>query len=66
MSLMSAPFFMEQYSDPEVLEAAEDGDAIEEREGVHYISQAVLDAGSDAVPNLNRDFKNLVDSVINP
>jgi hypothetical protein len=66
MHLVSAPFFMEKYPDPQVLEAVEDVNEaiIEEREGIHYINRIALDAGSGAVPHLNRDFKDLVDSVI--
>jgi len=37
---------------------------IEEREGVHYISGDALNPGNGADPGLNRDFKNLVDSVV--
>jgi hypothetical protein len=98
MPLFYIPFRMEEHSDPEILEAVQDGqeepaetadtltgqeektesrgyeagngtdgdaDVIEEREGVHFISQAVLDAGSDTAANLNQAFKDLVDSVIN-
>ena len=37
---------------------------IEERGGVHYISEEALSPGEGANPDLNRDFKDLVDSVI--
>ena len=42
----------------------EKADIIEEREGVHYISGNALNPGTETTASLNRDFKNLVDSVI--
>ena len=42
----------------------DDSGVIEEREGVHYISEEVLNPDSQAAGNLNRDFKDLVDSII--
>ena len=40
-----------------------DGDVIQEREGVHYISEGVLTSSSEAATTLNREFKKLVDAV---
>jgi hypothetical protein len=53
----------------QLLEEAEEepgeNDVIEEREGVHYISKDILNPHPEVEKNLNQDFKNLVDSVIN-
>ncbi|AEF83083.1 hypothetical protein [Leadbettera azotonutricia] len=78
MSVIYKPFFLEEYGDPEELEAmpgeddieeiaskpdtADDDAIIEEREGVHYVNKAILDSGTKE--QLNEDFKNLVDSII--
>jgi hypothetical protein len=71
MSLVYKPFLLEENSDPEELEAMpeddeenieEDDTVIEEREGVHYVSKIVLD--SNPTEDLDKDFKNLVDSLI--
>jgi hypothetical protein len=81
-SLIYKPFLREEYSDPEILEslpvknpATVQPDAapaavlniIEEREGVHYVSQAALDSSpnSEKDLDLNQDFKDLVNSIIN-
>jgi len=37
---------------------------IEEREGVPYINESALKSGNGTAPSLNRDFKDLVDSVL--
>ena len=68
ISVVYRPFLLEEYSDPEELEAMPEEDditddtVIEEREGVHYINKAILN--SDHEEQLNEDFKNLVDSLI--
>ena len=61
----------------EVLEALPDGDSedgsasgetaagiIEEREGVPFINEDALKPAAGTDPVLDRDFKNLVDSVV--
>ena len=45
-------------------ECADIVDIIEEREGIHYISKDVLNTETESNANLDRDFKNLVDSII--
>jgi hypothetical protein len=43
----------------------EDDSVIEEREGVHYISQKVLNNDAEKnIQDLDQDFKKLVDSII--
>ena len=37
---------------------------IEEREGVHYVSKYALDSIPEAPGDLNREFKELVDSIL--
>ena len=75
VSLIYKPFF--QVTDDKGLEALEalpgendedtnigTLDIIEEREGVHYISNDALNSDSGQDVPINKDFKNLVDSVI--
>jgi hypothetical protein len=57
---MYRPFSIAASSPIDVLEA----EVIQEKDGVHYISDSILEASSSQ--NLNSDFKNLVDSVIRP
>jgi hypothetical protein len=76
MSLVYNPFLLDTYFDHEPLEGltddeedeipAEEIPAIEEHEGVHYISKEILSLHPTAEKGLNTEFKNLVDSVINP
>jgi len=67
---ISKPFFgivnskIETLEVQEELESIDEDEVIEEREGVHYISGKVLDTGLEKGITLNREFKNLVDSVI--
>lgn len=76
LSVLYKPFHAAAQSSPQTLQAlAEDDDSsvpeeitgditddvIEERQGVHYIKKTTLDTKAQ---NLNKDFKNLVDSVI--
>ena len=70
LSVMYKPFYeVSGHKDFEMLEGGEEtikkkpGNVIEEREGIHYVSKDVLNTapGSDS---LNRDFKDLVDSII--
>ena len=42
----------------------DDGGVIEEREGVHYINEEILNADPQTALNINRDFQKLVDSII--
>ncbi|MDR1566327.1 MAG: hypothetical protein LBS48_03460 [Treponema sp.] len=46
--------------EPEVAEYP----VIEEREGVHYINKTVLNISAETIKDLNQDFKDLVDSII--
>jgi hypothetical protein len=68
LPLIAKPFFgfagSKKIEPLELLPAAEEeqGGVIEEREGVPYVSEDVLDG--EKAENLNRDFKELVDSVI--
>jgi hypothetical protein len=70
MSLVYKPFFSDTFFDPEPLESLpneeEPPPAIEEHEGVHYISKETLSPDPETEKNLDAKFKNLVDSVINP
>ena len=78
--MISKPFFSINSTSIEVLEALPDGaeespvseevasigfgGIIEEREGVPYINENALKSGKGPAPHLNRDFKNLVDSIL--
>ena len=42
----------------------EESAVIEEREGIHYISGEVLESKNETGETLDRDFKDLVDSII--
>jgi hypothetical protein len=55
---MYKPFSIAASSPIDVLEA----EVIQEKDGVHYISDSILETASSQ--NLNPDFKNLVDSVL--
>ena len=79
LSLVSKPFFSSDNSDRvEILESIDEGeediptieaiddddDIIKEKEGVPYINGGVLGSSDNNNPAFNKDFKNLVDSVI--
>ena len=72
LSLIDKPFFsISGRTGIETLTALQDGEEnitdkaiIEEREDVHYISRDVLNPGPGTDVTINRDFKNLVDSII--
>ncbi|GHT55194.1 hypothetical protein FACS1894109_01280 [Spirochaetia bacterium] len=63
MALFSRPFLFMSNQRPKILKALED-DVIQERDGVHFISDSVFEFGKDMEKNLNSEFKNLVDSVL--
>jgi len=54
----------EDDGDIPLIEAADDDDVIEERGGVPYISDNAISPGVKSDQGLNKDFKELVDSVI--
>ena len=75
ISVVYRPFFeVSDHGSFETLEAlpgengeeeeAEVVDIIEEREGIHYINQGVLKPVPEAAMTLDKDFKDLVDSII--
>jgi hypothetical protein len=49
----------------EPAEEAEDGGVVTERNGVIYINESVLRPGREILKSLDRNFKNLIDSVLN-
>jgi hypothetical protein len=70
---MYHPFFAEDKHDPELLMAGDDSfedtgspenDIIEERDGIHYISDSAFVRNADTEKVLNSEFKKLVDSVV--
>ncbi|MCL2374095.1 MAG: hypothetical protein FWC65_02490 [Treponema sp.] len=73
-SLVSQPLFNISGARIETLEALPDEDeetasldhaeVIEEHEGIHYINEDALKPSDEAEPDLDREFKNLVDSVM--
>jgi hypothetical protein len=68
MSLVYRSFFQGKTPAPDFLEAplsepAGEDPVIEERDGLHFVSQAVL-APEKVEENLDREFKNLVDSLL--
>jgi hypothetical protein len=71
--LLYKPFRMKEYGDISVLEALpvekpatpRPLPIIEERQGLHYISQAALDSAPNTARDLNQDFKDLVNSILN-
>jgi hypothetical protein len=55
------------FSAPVEVTPAEDPDeAIQEVDGVHYISESILDADNSDHEALDPDFRELVNSVIQP
>lgn len=69
VSLVYKPFFLGKSQALEFLDSPEpaampEKAAIEERDGLHFVKQTIL-APEGAEKNLDPDFKNLVDSVLN-
>jgi hypothetical protein len=54
-----------QGTGPEPEETETDGGIITERDGVLYINENVLNPGKKILKGLNRNFKNLIDSILN-
>ena len=55
---------LEPISSTEDKTTSDNNGVIEEREGVHYISEDVLEPNPKTVPGLNKEFKELVNSII--
>jgi hypothetical protein len=70
MSLVYTPFSGRETISSETLEAeenraeVEDAVIIEERDGVHYVNEQVLNPGEDAEKKLDPEFKSLINSVL--
>ncbi|GHU88280.1 hypothetical protein FACS189476_05130 [Spirochaetia bacterium] len=63
MPLFFRPFLFMSNQRPKILKALDD-EVIQERDGVHFISNSVFESGKDMEKNLDSEFKNLVDSVL--
>ncbi|WP_010257243.1 hypothetical protein [Treponema primitia] len=79
--LLSKPFFAASYEEIEILEAQaedetpvvedaetaleEEKEIIAERDGISYINESILNPDEETLKSLDRNFKNLIDSVLN-
>jgi hypothetical protein len=63
-SNMGAIETLESLNDEKPAMSLEEG-IIKEREGIHYVSGDALKPDSGTAANLNKDFKDLIDSIIN-
>ena len=63
--ILSGPFMFDANHEPELLQVVPDDTSIIKHNGIHFINSRLFSPDDKTGAELNSDFKNLVESVMN-